>query len=113
MQRSNVLKIDAYSHIVPPKYKEVLAKIAPAEYERKVANTRSLYDLDYRFKIMDAYEPLRQVITLAWPPLEEIADPVTAIELANGRISSKILGKICCGYCHPSHHQHRRGFERD
>jgi uncharacterized protein len=82
MLGSNGLKIDAYSHIVPPKYKEVLAKLAPGEYERKVANTRSLYDLDYRFRIMDAYEPLRQVITLAWPPLEEFADPVKAVELA-------------------------------
>jgi len=35
-----------------------------------------------RFRIMDKYEPLRQVLTIAWPKIEEIADPVQAVELA-------------------------------
>ncbi|MFC2070340.1 amidohydrolase family protein [Chloroflexota bacterium] len=82
MEQPSSLKIDAYSHIVPPKYKEVLDKIAPEQVESKIAYFRSLYDLDNRFEIMDKHEPLRQVLTLAWPPVEEIADSVKAPELA-------------------------------
>ena len=41
-----------------------------------------LYDLDARFRIMDKFEPIRQVLTLAWPKLEEIAGPGKAPDLA-------------------------------
>ena len=57
-------------------------KIAPEQYEQKVAYNPSLYDLDARFRIMDQFEPLRQVLTLAWPKLEEIAGADKAPELA-------------------------------
>ena len=67
MKQTYQLKIDAYAHIVPPKYSAVLAKMAPQQYGLKVAYVRSLYDLDERFRIMDKYEPLKQVLTLAWP----------------------------------------------
>jgi uncharacterized protein len=76
------LKIDAYAHIVPPKYNAVLSKLAPGQHKQKVSRAPSLYDLDVRFRIMDKFEPLRQVLTLAWPKLEEIAGPDKAPELA-------------------------------
>lgn len=76
------LKIDAYSHVVPLKYKEALYKIAPEQVDIKIAPHPALYDMERRFRIMDRYEPLRQVLTLGWPPVEEIADPVKAAELA-------------------------------
>lgn len=82
MRQTYELKIDAYAHIVPPKYCAVLSKIAPDKYERKVAYKPSLYDLDARFRIMDQFEPIRQILTLAWPKLEEIAGPDKAPELA-------------------------------
>ena len=76
------LKIDAYAHIVPPKYNAVLSKMAPEQYARKVGPNQVLYDLDARFRIMDKFEPIRQILTLAWPKLEEIAGPGKAPELA-------------------------------
>jgi predicted TIM-barrel fold metal-dependent hydrolase len=82
MKQKYSLKIDAYSHITPPKYKDTLYKIAPDQVDSKITRTPSLYDLDYRFRIMDKYEPIRQVLTLAWPPIEEVANPVQAAELA-------------------------------
>ena len=75
MKQTYQLKIDAYAHIVPPKYSAVLSKIAPEQYARKVGPNQVLYDLDARFRIMDKFEPIRQVLTLAWPKLEEIAGP--------------------------------------
>jgi predicted TIM-barrel fold metal-dependent hydrolase len=76
------LKIDAYSHIVPPKYGEALPKVAPDLYACQVAPYPTLYDLDARFRIMDKYEPLRQVLTLGRIPVEHVAGPKKAAELA-------------------------------
>jgi len=76
------LKIDAYSHIVPPRYKEALYKAAPKMHDRQVVPCPPLYDLDHRFRIMDKYEPLRQVLTLGRIPVEHVAEPAKAAELA-------------------------------
>jgi uncharacterized protein len=76
------LKIDAYAHIVPPKYSEELYKTAPELYERQVRPYPTLWDLDARFKIMDKYEPLRQVLTLGRIPVEHVAGPKKAADLA-------------------------------
>jgi predicted TIM-barrel fold metal-dependent hydrolase len=82
MKDTYQLKIDAYAHIVPPKYKDLLYKVNPGEVDTKITGNRALYDLEHRFRIMDLYEPLRQVLTLAWPPIEAVADPQKAAELA-------------------------------
>lgn len=82
MNKTYQLKIDAYAHIVPPKYSAALAKVAPDQHQMKVASCRPLYDMDERFRIMDKFEPLKQVLTLAWPKLEEVAGPEKAPDLA-------------------------------
>ncbi|OGO31854.1 MAG: hypothetical protein A2Z29_04500 [Chloroflexi bacterium RBG_16_56_11] len=76
------LKIDAYAHIVPPKYGEVLHKVAPQIYESQVLVSPALYDLDARFRVMDKFEPLRQVLTLGRIPVEHVTGPAKAAELA-------------------------------
>jgi predicted TIM-barrel fold metal-dependent hydrolase len=76
------LKIDAYAHIIPPKYQEALHKAAPAMHDEQVLVCPPLYDLDARFRIMDRYEPLRQVLTLGRIPVEHAAGPKLAAELA-------------------------------
>ncbi len=76
------LKIDAYSHIAPPKYKEALEKLVPGETAYKLDPIPPLFDLDHRFRIMDRYEGLVQVIAPAWPSVEEVAAPDKALDLA-------------------------------
>jgi predicted TIM-barrel fold metal-dependent hydrolase len=76
------LKIDAYAHIVPPKYREALYKAAPELHDQQVVHCPPLYDLEARFRIMDKYEPIRQVLTLGRIPVEHIAGPDKAAELA-------------------------------
>ena len=76
------LKIDAYSHIVPPKYREAVYKISPKLHDEQFLFCPPLNDLDVRFRIMDKYEPLRQVLTLGRIPVEHIAGPEKAAELA-------------------------------
>jgi aminocarboxymuconate-semialdehyde decarboxylase len=86
------LRIDAYAHIIPPKYKEMLYKMSPQEYDKKVKNRPPLWNLDERFKIMDHYGELVQVITLGWPVIEDIADPIKAVELA--RLSNDEMAEL-------------------
>ena len=76
------LKIDAYAHIVPPKYREAVQKVAPAMHDEQILPCPVLYDLDARFRIMDKYEPLRQVLTLGRIPVEHMTGPKKAAELA-------------------------------
>lgn len=82
MKQPSSLKIDAYAHIIPPRYREALYKVAPKLHDRQVVPWPPLYDLDSRFRIMDKYEPLRQVLTLGRIPVEHIAGPAKAAELA-------------------------------
>lgn len=96
MQKVGSPKIDAYAHIVPPKYKDFLYKIAPKQVDTKIRNNPSLYDLEYRFKLMDPYEPLRQVLTLAWPPIEEVAGPEETPELA--KVANDEMAQLVAKY---------------
>lgn len=82
MRQPYSLKIDAYSHIVPPKYREALYKVAPEQHDQQIVPWPPLYDLDARFRIMDKYEPIRQVLTLGRIPVEHVAGPDKAAELA-------------------------------
>jgi len=106
MSQPYPLRIDAYAHIVPPKYKEIMYKVAPGECNTKVTPFPALWDLEERFRIMDRYGELVQVLTLGWPPIEAIADPVKAVELskiANDEIAElvhKYPGRFVAGIAH-------------
>lgn len=59
------MKIDAWTHILTPSYTAQLEEAghhAPGAGSFLLAN-RGLYDLDYRFGVMDAYEDYRQILT--------------------------------------------------
>lgn len=96
MRPAYELKIDAYSHIIPPRYREALYKIAPKKCIGKVDPIPTLFDLDTRFRIMDRYGELLQVLTLAWPTAEEVGDANTATELA--KIANDSLAELVNKY---------------
>ena len=77
------VKIDAYAHISPPKYTEVLRKDYPDFYNNMLGPCVPLYDMDQRFRIMDKYEDIVQVLTVGpVPPLETFADAEKSVDLA-------------------------------
>jgi uncharacterized protein len=77
------MKIDIFPHILPVKYKEAFQKINKSEAFTKMHNIiPTLSDLDYRFRIMDEYDDLMQVLTLSAPPVEVFADPKQSAELS-------------------------------
>ena len=107
------MKIDIFPHIIPIKYKDALYKKTMSNAGQqgrrevdKIAALPSLFDLDVRFRIMDKYEGLLQVLTLGAPPVEEIATPKDAVELAKiandgmaelvAKYPDKFVGAIAC-----------------
>jgi predicted TIM-barrel fold metal-dependent hydrolase len=78
------MKIDIFPHILPIKYKEALYKVAPADFYIKdvIETLPTLFDLDHRFKIMDKFDDLMQILTLSSPPIEQIGDTKKAADLA-------------------------------
>jgi len=75
------MKIDIFSHIVPPKFKSALGRIAP-QAEKHVERVPTLYDLERRFRILDAYGEIKQVLTMAMTPARMLENPKVAVELA-------------------------------
>jgi uncharacterized protein len=78
------MKFDVYTHILPAKYKEALYKSAPSGFsvQRVVESIPTLYDLDHRFRIMDKFPGVMQVLTLSSPGVQEIGDGQKALDLA-------------------------------
>ena len=78
------MKIDIFPHILPKRYKDAFHKEATGLGSfRDLHNAiPTLWDLDYRFQIMDKFPDLMQVLTIASPPVENIKDPQKAIDLA-------------------------------
>ena len=84
------LKIDCYTHILPKSYWSALnERVGQARLvdlldgEIKATElTKTLLDIDERFRIMDRYEGLRQIITPTGPPLDLVATKQVAADLA-------------------------------
>jgi aminocarboxymuconate-semialdehyde decarboxylase len=77
------LIIDAYAHISPPRYTEFVKQKYPVMYNNMLGPCVPLYDMDERFKIMDAYQGLVQVLTIGpVPPIENFANEQQTVELA-------------------------------
>jgi predicted TIM-barrel fold metal-dependent hydrolase len=96
MKPAYELKIDAYAHIVPPKYLKALCKVAPEMCDSQIMTYPTLYDMDERFRLMDKYEPLRQVLTLGRIPVEHVAGPKKAAELA--RLADDEMAELLVKY---------------
>jgi len=80
---SDSLMIDAYAHISPPGYTEFIRQKYPKMYNNMLGSCLPLYNMDERFKIMDAYDGLVQVLTIGpVPPIEYFADEQQTVELA-------------------------------
>jgi predicted TIM-barrel fold metal-dependent hydrolase len=101
-------KIDAYSHILPKKYKEaIFEKMPKTSYYFEADSTRpALFDLDVRFRGMDKVPGLKQVLTPGAPPLEYVASPRDAVDMARmandemaelvGKYPDRFVAAVAC-----------------
>lgn len=92
------MKIDIFNHILPKRYWEQLLRKAPSGFylERRVKGIRSLFDLELRFRMMDQFDDYVQILSLASPPVEVLADAKDAAELA--RIANDELAELVAKY---------------
>ncbi len=89
--------IDAYSHISPPKYTEFVREKYPVMYNNMLGNCVPLYNMDERFRIMDRYENLVQVLTIGpVPPIEDFADAQQTVELS--RMANEEMAELVLKY---------------
>jgi len=77
-------KIDVFNHIFPPAYVEGMQRVAPAfkDAGKRVRGVPMLADLDVRFRVMDAFDGYQQILSIATPPIEALASPSDAVDLA-------------------------------
>ena len=76
-------KIDLFCHILPQQYNAVLTKKSRPCYNLEVNRARpGLTDLDLRFRAMDKFAGLKQVLTLGAPPIEFVESLQDAADLA-------------------------------
>lgn len=94
MKKTYSVKIDAYAHIAPQKYREVLTKAAPKLTAYMLDPFPPLYDLDERFRTLDKYE-VAQVLTPAWPAVE-VASPKKSVDLA--KLMNDEMAKLVAKY---------------
>jgi predicted TIM-barrel fold metal-dependent hydrolase len=71
------MKIDIFNHVFPRTFfdRYIVSGAAGKEIGKRMANATLAFDLDYRFRVLDEFEDVRQVITLGQPPIEVLAGP--------------------------------------
>lgn len=76
-------KINIFSHIFPSPYKDKLIEAAPkgSDIVNNVLSNSALYDLDDRFRVLDRFGDIKEVLSIAAPGIGEIAGPEKAAEL--------------------------------
>ncbi len=89
------MKIDICAHFLPPNYYDALCKHLGKPYPTAESNP-ALIDLNYRFRTMDKYDDLVQVLVPNAPPLEAIAKPKEAAELA--KIANDSMAEVVLKY---------------
>src|SRR5499426_1857791 len=79
---------------MPKAYLDRLAKVAPDHIAvTAFPRLKPLVDVDARLRLLDEFDDLRQIISLANPPLELVATPAQAPELA--RLANDTLAEVC------------------
>jgi predicted TIM-barrel fold metal-dependent hydrolase len=88
------MMIDMFNHFMPKAYHDRLISLVPGTPAvTAFPRLKSLLDLDARLRLLDPFDDLQQVLSLANPPLELVAPPDRTPELA--RIANDALADIC------------------
>jgi predicted TIM-barrel fold metal-dependent hydrolase len=69
------VKIDIFNHVFPMSFfnRYISSGAAGREIGKRMANATLAFDLDHRFRVLDEFGDVRQVITLGQPPIEALA----------------------------------------
>ncbi|UFU07003.1 amidohydrolase family protein [Ruania halotolerans] len=88
------MKIDAFSHILPPRYFEVMqGMVRDPRALKRWLTLPALYDVDARLAMMEEFGPdFSQILTLSSPPIELLAEPDSSGALA--RLANETLAEL-------------------
>lgn len=88
-------KIDIYNHVMPQAVAARMQELAPAKggMLKRVTGIAMLHDIEARIRMMEQWPGYQQVLTLSNPPIETIAGPGDAPDLA--RLANDELRRIC------------------
>ncbi|HEX7082216.1 MAG TPA: amidohydrolase family protein [Gammaproteobacteria bacterium] len=76
-------KLDIFNHIWPKSFHAKLEEACKiVDITKRSNDVPMMVDLDERFRVMDMFDEYSQVLSLASPPLEIVAPPDVAAELA-------------------------------
>jgi predicted TIM-barrel fold metal-dependent hydrolase len=91
--------IDVFNHFMPKPYLDRLARIIPDHIAVKAfPRLATLVDVESRLRLLDQFEGVQQVLSLANPLLELVGTPDLTPELA--RIANDALADICHKHPH-------------
>ncbi len=87
--------IDLYCHIFPDRFFQQMSRTAPVleNIGKRLRGVTKLFDLDARFREMDAFGDYRQIISLPNPPIEDILKGEAALALA--RVGNDAMAELC------------------
>ena len=86
--------IDIFNHFMPKAYLDRLADLIPGHMVlTSFPRLKTLWDVDARLALLDEFDGLQQVLSLANPPLELIAPPDQTPALA--RMANDALAELC------------------
>ena len=90
------MKIDAFAHVLPPRYLEERNRRAgdrfTSQYKKYSSAVPALSNLETRFRVMDQFPDVQQLLTIAGPNIESITEPRDTVEIA--RIANDELAKL-------------------
>lgn len=93
----NSIIVDAYAHISPLNYTEFIREKYPIMYNNMLGPCVPLYDMDTRFRIMDKFPEVVQVLTIGpVPPIEHFANETQTVELA--KMANDEMAELCLKY---------------
>ncbi len=75
------MRIDIVAHILPPRYFSRLQQMPGVFMAKRLKGVPCLFDLDVRFRIMDAFEDYQQVLSLS-APIDRLGSPEVTPDLA-------------------------------
>jgi uncharacterized protein len=86
--------IDVFNHFMPKPYLDRLGALIPGHVAvTAFPRLKTLWDLDTRLALLDEFDALQQVLSLANPPLELVAGPEVTPDLA--RLANDCLADVC------------------
>jgi uncharacterized protein len=86
--------IDIFNHFMPKNVFERVRELVPNHpATRAFPEVPTLWDVEARLRMMDEFDGLQQVLSLANPPIEQLGDPALTPQIA--RIANDGLAQLC------------------